>query len=326
MSDPRTGMGGESAAAARVAAMMPTAAEAPAATARAVQPALHDLDRDGRVALLDASLEVELRELARATRAPVFRELDDVAWSVGAVPGVTVYRTRLAPDEAGARIAGLTADLELIGPVTWWAGPSAAPPDLREHLVAAGFHLEDDEAGMVADLEHLVADLPRPAGLVMAEVEQAGGALDDALLEGWLEVNSRTLGWPDEKRDRRRDLYRTDDRRPLPWRHIVASLNGEPVAASRVLISHGVAMVHGVSTVPEARRQGIGTAVTAAGLAVARRSGCRIGVLQASSLGQGPYRRLGFETVARYGRFVRDPAHRAGTPAAALALGERPTA
>jgi predicted acetyltransferase len=67
-------------------------------------------------------------------------------------------------------------------------------------------------------------------------------------------------------------------------------------------------MIHGVATVPEARRRGIGTAVTLAALLAARRLGYRIAVLQASSIGQGPYARLGFRFVAGYGRFVRQPA------------------
>jgi len=259
------------------------------------------------VAVLDASLEVELRELARASRAPVFRELDDVAWAVGAVSGPTVYRTRLTAAGASERIAELTAALELFGPVTWWAGPSATPDDLVDRLIEAGYHLEDDEVGMAADLEHLVGDLPRPDGLAIEDIERPDGALDDEALEAWLEVNRRTLVWPAEKLERRRHLYRADDRRPRPWRHYVAWLGGEPVAASRVLLSHGVAMVHGVCTVPEARRRGIGAAVTEAALVAASALGYRVGVLQASSMGQGPYRRLGFRFVAPYGRFVREP-------------------
>jgi predicted acetyltransferase len=64
-------------------------------------------------------------------------------------------------------------------------------------------------------------------------------------------------------------------------------------------------MVHGVAAVPDARRHGIGTAVTLRSLQLAREVSATVGVLQASSMGQGPYRRLGFVQVASYGRFVR---------------------
>src|SRR5207253_921888 len=137
-----------------------------AATAASLMTAprrLADLTGAEVVGLLDASLEVELREIRRGSPAAVFRDLPDVSWAVG-------------------------------------------------------------------------EDLPRSEGLVGDEVVRAEGAFDDEALEAWLEVNRRTLGWPDEKVGRRRDLYRGDDRRPRPWRHYVGRLDGAAVSASRVLL------------------------------------------------------------------------------------------
>jgi predicted acetyltransferase len=51
--------------------------------------------------------------------------------------------------------------------------------------------------------------------------------------------------------------------------------------------------------VPEARGQGIGAAITLAPLLDARAIGYRIGILQASSLGYGVYRRLGFQDFGK---------------------------
>jgi GNAT superfamily N-acetyltransferase len=271
------------------------------------------------IALLDASLEIELRELAHANASAVFRDLPDVAWSVGATAGATVYRTALAEVDAAMRITDLTGALSLFGPVTWWAGPTASPASLRAHLDAAGFALEDDEAGMAMDMGNLVEDLPVPSGLRIRDLERPDGDLDPGLLEEYLEVNRRTLDWPADKVVRRRALYRDDERRPRPWRQFVADVGGTAVATSRVLLYQGVAMVHGVATVPEARRQGIGSAVTVAALRFARERGCRIGVLQASSMGQGPYRRIGFRQIAAYGRYVRDAAVDHPTAVAAVA-------
>ena len=75
---------------------------------------------------------------------------------------------------------------------------------------------------------------------------------------------------------------------------------------ARVLLASGVAMVHGVAVVPDVRRKGIGSAITAEALRRVRDDeGYRIAVLQASSLGRGPYERIGFRTVASYGRYER---------------------
>ena len=271
---------------------------------------LRSLSRAEVVALLDASLEVELRELGRAGGA-AFRDLPDVSWAVNAMPGASVYATRLTATDAPGRIAELTAALELFGPVTWWAGPTATPGNLSDLLLAAGYILEDDEAGMAADLDDVVTDLSRPDNLTIEEIggaEDGHGRLEEGALDAWLDVNRRAQGWSEGKVARRRALYREDDRRPRPWRHYLGRLGGESVSASRLLVSHGAAMIHGVATVPEARRQGIGSALTLAALRGGRALGCRIGVLQASSIGQGPYRRLGFRMVAPYLRFVREPA------------------
>jgi ribosomal protein S18 acetylase RimI-like enzyme len=86
-----------------------------------------------------------------------------------------------------------------------------------------------------------------------------------------------------------------------PWRSYLCRLEGKAVAASTLALAGGVAGIYSVATLPEARRQGLGAAVTLAALREARELGYRIGVLQSSEMGLGVYRRLGFE---RYGTYA----------------------
>ena len=261
------------------------------------------------IALLDASLEVELRELGRASPMAEFHVADGLVWCLGAVPGAVVYRTGLDSASADGVIADRLRAFDAVGvAITWWAGPRDRPEELRRHLAAANFDLADDEAGMVADLEQLEENLPVPSGLEFA-MTGADERLDERVIDEWLDVAELTHGWPPERRDIRRRLYLTDERRPRPWRHVVARLNGTPVALSRILLHERTAMVHGVATVPDSRRRGIGTAVTLRALQLGRDDGATVAVLQASSEGQGPYRRLGFQQVASYGRFIRRAQH-----------------
>lgn len=79
------------------------------------------------------------------------------------------------------------------------------------------------------------------------------------------------------------------------FRTYLALLNGKPVGTSQLFLSEGVAGIYNVTCIPEARGQGIGSAVTLAPLLEAREMGYRIAVLQASKRGYNVYRRLGFQ-------------------------------
>jgi predicted acetyltransferase len=58
-----------------------------------------------------------------------------------------------------------------------------------------------------------------------------------------------------------------------------------------------------VGTVPEARRQGFGAAVTLAALRDARALGYRVGILHSSAMGFPVYQRLGFRELCRMSKF-----------------------
>jgi GNAT superfamily N-acetyltransferase len=85
-----------------------------------------------------------------------------------------------------------------------------------------------------------------------------------------------------------------------PWRHYLGRLDGKPVATTTIYLAAGVAGVYFVMTVPEARRRGIGAAITRAALQDARdtghtgSTGVRYGVLGSSPAGRSVYAGLGF--------------------------------
>ena len=87
-------------------------------------------------------------------------------------------------------------------------------------------------------------------------------------------------------------------------RRYVGYLGGVPVAVSGLVLHSGVAGILAVATLPAARGQGIGTAMTRIPLLDALAEGYHVGTLQASEMGYPIYKKLGFEIVCRIGLYL----------------------
>ena len=166
-------------------------------------------------------------------------------------------------------------------------------------LAAEGFVL-DRMPAMAIEIDRLA-----PEAADAPPVERIG---DDAGVAAW--VDALEAGY--ELPRRISELLAPD--RIEGWRDADASTrfhgirrDGRIVATSMVHLADGLAGVYCVSTVPDARRAGLGACVTAAALRDAARDGHRIGVLQSSAMGEPVYRRLGFEAFGAIPLFVRMP-------------------
>jgi GNAT superfamily N-acetyltransferase len=221
-------------------------------------------------------------------------------WAIGGSPidyHNAVVRADLAPEQTDEVIAESLERLRAYGvPGTWHVGPSMRPAELGARLIAHGFTYAGDDIGMALDLSALPAKLHSPPGLVIDRVR------DEQDLVIWTRTLAAGFGEGEREAAWVGEMYRRiglGDQ--LPWRHYLGRLGGVPVATASLFLGAGVAGIYFVFTVLEARRQGIGAAITHAALRDAHALGYRVGVLGASELGYSVYQRLGFQECCRIG-------------------------
>jgi predicted GNAT family acetyltransferase len=178
-------------------------------------------------------------------------------------------------------------------PLFWWTGPETLPSDLGSHLEKHGLHRSGYTPGMAADLNALPEAIPVPDGFHITAVE------DQHTLRQWVETLLLGNEMPPSFSQL---IYELESSRGIDssvLRRYLGILNGEPVAASALHLDVGVAGIYAVATIPHARGQGIGAAVTLQALLDARVMGYRVGVLQASSMGYPVYKRMGFKDLCQ---------------------------
>lgn len=225
-----------------------------------------------------------------------------ITWTIGgspidyhnAVVRTDLSQTSLTPEAIIERVIGVFWARGVSG--SWHVGPSMRPSNLGALLVEHGFHHAGDEPGMAADLLTLNDNIDYSPHLVIERVR------DVIELDLWAQTLAQGFGEGEREANWVRDMYRKiglgDD---VPLRHYLGWMDGKAVATASLFVGAGAAGIYFVMTVPEARRQGIGAAITLEALRDARAMGYRVGVLGASEPGYRVYKRIGFEEYCQIG-------------------------
>jgi GNAT superfamily N-acetyltransferase len=202
-----------------------------------------------------------------------------------------VVCTRLPSDGANELIESALAHFKSmkIRKLSWLAHEGVLPAEMNKVLLAQGMTFRESFATeMAVNLSSLPDNLFTHPGLKIVSV------VDGCALKQWIRIASIGFGICEEFERVWYDIFAgvIFDK----WfRTYLALLDGKPVGTSQLFLSEGVAGIYNVTCVPEARNQGVGSAVTLAPLLEAREMGYRIGILQASKRGYNVYRRLGFQ-------------------------------
>ena len=173
---------------------------------------------------------------------------------------------------------------------SWWLEPNLDSTAWSQHLIPYGFQYTNSPPGMVIDLAKLPVSTSHPAGLEICQLEDVETLLD------WTRIFIPGYELPEFFTDPFYELV-AGMGIELPLRYYLGYLDSKPVAVSTLFLGAGVAGIYNVGTLPEARRQGIGAALTLFPLQQARAMGYTTGVLQSSEMGFGVYQKLGFQHI-----------------------------
>jgi GNAT superfamily N-acetyltransferase len=183
---------------------------------------------------------------------------------------------------------------------TWWMEPLLKCSEWEPILASHGFGFSNDTPGMAMDLQTL-AEFPRTVNNL--EIRKV---TDGRELRQWAHVFTAGYGLPAAWEPSIHAMEQGIGL-DLPFRHFLGYWNGEPVATSLLFTGGGVAGIYNVATLPEARGQGIGAALTFRPLQEAREMGYCIGTLQSSAMGYSVYRKLGFRHLCQIEYFYLSP-------------------
>lgn len=267
---------------------------------------LRDLSAEALVRAEEANL-IALTPFNRGWPDAEYHRGDDLCWCFTNIPAVwcnTVFNARLEPERADAAIEMIMARGRARKvPVQWWVRQGNRPVDLGERLKAHGFMHSADAAGMAIDIDTIDDGGKFPEGLSIEKVR------DTETLKTWCRITVTGFGLPPFAIASFHRWFTRELKEKRPLQFYLGLWRGHPVATSMSFCAEGVAGLYFIAVVEAARGRGIGTAMTLALLHEARRAGYRAATLQASSMGEPVYKKLGFREYSRIGSYIwLDPA------------------
>jgi len=231
----------------------------------------------------------------------------ELAWAISGVLSPymnSVVRTQLPPETDVDKCIETVLEQakQRSVPMGWFLLPGTVPEDMGSKLAAHGLTYDGEQPGMCIDLQTLPDRSQTPDSLKIVEV------LDLPTLDQWTKTWQESYNSTEAKRLSRFNFRASQglDSKSR-YRSFLGYLGDQPAATSELFLGAGVAAVVWVGTIPSARHQGIGSAITLAPLFEARHLGYRIGALTASTMGFNVYQKLGFRAMCRIPGYYWSP-------------------
>jgi GNAT superfamily N-acetyltransferase len=252
------------------------------------------------IAATEANFIAYFEGFACLPRIEFYRDPEFTRFLAYGAPGNSILwanldLTRL--DEKIEEIAGYFKSR--VNDFMWHVLPSSQPPELRQRLPEHGLKKIEGRPVMTLDLQTLPLELPQIPGFRVELVK------DEAMLHEWYVASAEGFEASLEGARPYYDAYAClGFGADSPFLHYTGYLNDEPVTSSTLLLAAGMAGIYDVSTVPSARRQGLGRAITLAPLLEACKRGYRYGLLQSSKEGFRVYQQIGFSELYKEDNYL----------------------
>ncbi|GAC1674817.1 MAG: hypothetical protein PVS3B1_15080 [Ktedonobacteraceae bacterium] len=252
-------------------------------------------------AAVEANFAEEMACFGRGLPGAEFHKDEELTWFLTGPKGPNGVLLTTFTDTSAAHIhARIIETLDFfkaqhIQEIGWRIGPTSYPPDLSDYLQAHGLIHRATMTCMLLETAHVQPETPNLARLSINEV------MDEETLKIKCEVEKSGFGSSEAMANKYYQSYVSSGFGPgTAWRHYIGWLDNKPVAVASLLLHKGVAGIYGVTTIEEARRQGIGETLARHLVQEARRLKYRIVTLSPTDMSESIYRRIGFRNYCEF--------------------------
>jgi GNAT superfamily N-acetyltransferase len=234
-----------------------------------------------------------------------FHEQEDFVWFTTQCRSVFrfngVVHTAVRSDELSRVVDPmLESFLSQNLPFFWVAWPDVGTPGLGDYLSSKpiSFIRIEKMPVMICALNDLPqASLPNGVEICPVQSQQDQADWLNIFMEGFDEPE---LARPDVELILAGSLNQTES----TYEYFLARWEGKPCSISTLFCTEHAAGIYSVTTLPEYRGRGLGTALTVTAMKSARAAGYSEAMLFATPSGYLVYKRLGFETVSTADLFI----------------------
>lgn len=204
-----------------------------------------------------------------------------------------VFNLNLASSTANQEIEDITQRYRSNNVIPFWrVCPNDHPANIHEHLISTGYVEKMQQTLMSINLETVKLSPTLPNNAVIETIMSASELRDKHLSFSRIKDSTRksfaTLMY---------DLFDYHGyEQNSKWRHYVAIQDDISVGYGSAFYTEQAVGIYNVGVIPEARRQGIATALTLQALQDAQQRGYKIGTLQSSEMAHSMYEKIGFIT------------------------------